>query len=173
MKLNSLPSQLTALLITTALTAGLAGCGKANQTTGQAATNAAAGQTTTTEPTEQGASNEAAKQAATTAAQKWLAEIDNGQYAQSWQDASVLFQNAVSEQKWESAMNAFRKPLGDLVSRNLESAQYATQLPDAPAGQYVVMQFEASFVNKKSAIETVTFMLEKDGQWKSSGYYTK
>jgi Protein of unknown function (DUF4019) len=174
MKLKSLPSKLTALLITTALTAGLtSGCGKANQTTEQPATNAAAEQTATSESTDQGASNEAAKQAATAAAQKWLAEVDNGQYAQSWQDASAYFQTAVSEDKWESALNAVRKPLGDLESRNLQSAQYAAQLPGAPDGQYVVMQFDTSFANKKSAIETVTFMLEKDGQWKSAGYYIK
>ena len=167
MKLKSLPSQLAALLVTTVLTAGFAsGCGKANQTTEPAATNVTAEQPATT-------ANVAAEQAATAAARKWLAEIDNGQYAQSWQDASVYFQNAVSEEKWESSMNAFRKPLGDLESRNLQSAQYARQLPGAPDAQYVVMQFEASFANKKSAIETVTFMLEKDGQWKSSGYFIK
>ena len=166
MKLKLLPSQLAALLVTI-LTAGFtSGCGEANQTTEQAATNETAEQPAAT-------ANAAAEQAATAAAQKWLAEIDNGQYAQSWQDASVFFQNAVPEEKWESALNAVRKPLGNLVSRNLQSAQYATQLPGAPDGKYVVMQFEASFANKKSAIETVTFMLEKDGQWKSSGYYIK
>jgi Protein of unknown function (DUF4019) len=174
MKLKLLPSQVAALLVTTVLTAALtSGCGKANQTTEQAATNAAAEQTATSETTEQGTTNEAAKQAATAAALKWLTEIDNGQYGQSWQDAAVFFQNAVSQQKWESALAAVRKPLGDLGSRNLTSAQYATQLPGAPDGQYVVMQFNSSFANKKSAVETVTFMLEKDGPWKASGYYIK
>jgi hypothetical protein len=66
-----------------------------------------------------------------------------------------------------------RKPLGDLVSRKLKSAKATAELPGAPDGQYVVMQFETSFANKKSAIETVTFMLEKDGQWKSCGYFIK
>jgi hypothetical protein len=70
-------------------------------------------------------------------------------------------------------METFRKPLGDLASRTLKSAQAMTKLPGAPDGQYVVMQFETSFANKKSAIETVTFMLEKDGQWKSAGYFIK
>ncbi len=164
MKLKSLPSQIAALLITTSVTAALtSGCGKANQTPEQTAANA---------PAEQTATSEAAKQAAA-AAQKWLAEIDNGQYGQSWQDAAVFFQNAISEQKWESALTAVRKPLGDLQSRNLKSAQYATQLPGAPDGQYMVMLFDTSFANKKSAIETVTFTLETDGQWKASGYYIK
>jgi hypothetical protein len=43
----------------------------------------------------------------------------------------------------------------------------------APDGEYVVIQFEASFENKKSAIETVTPMLDKDGNWRVSGYYVK
>ena len=113
------------------------------------------------------------EQAATAAAQKRLMEIDNGQYAQSWQDASVFFQGGISEQKWESNMATDRKPLGGLESRKLASAQYVTQLPDAPTGQYVLMRFDTSFANKKYALETVTFRLEKDGQWKSAGYFIK
>ncbi len=70
-------------------------------------------------------------------------------------------------------MEMVRKPLGDFVSRKLKSAKATAELPGAPAGQYVVMQFETSFANEKFAIETVTFMLEKDGQWKSVGYFIK
>ena len=170
MKLKLLSSQLTALLITTAVTAGLSsGCGnKTNAPAEQAATatNAAPEQPVA-------AADAAAEQAATAAAQKWLTEIDNGQYAQSWQDASAFFQNAISQEKWESALTGVRKPLGDLESRKLESARYATKLPGAPDAQYVVMEFDTSFANKKTAIETVTFVLEKDGQWKSAGYFIK
>lgn len=148
MKLGSLSSQLAVLLVATALIAGIAfGCGSKT--------------------------NRAAEQAATAAGRKWLAEIDNGQYAQSWQDASAFFQNRVTEKVWESDMNTFRKPLGGLESRNLEFAQYATQLPGAPDGQYVVMRFGTSFANKRSAIETVTFMLETNGQWKSTGFFIR
>ena len=114
-----------------------------------------------------------AEKVATSAAQTWLAEIDNGEYGPSWQKASVFFQNALTEEKWKAALEAVRKPLGDLVSRKLKSAKATAELPGAPAGQYVVMQFETSFANKKSAIETVTFMLEKDGQWKAAGYFIK
>jgi hypothetical protein len=66
-----------------------------------------------------------------------------------------------------------RKPLGSLVSRKLKSAQEMESLPGAPDGRYIVMQFETSFTNKKSAVETVTFMLEKDGQWRAAGYFIK
>jgi hypothetical protein len=113
------------------------------------------------------------EKAATSAAQTWLAVIDNGDYVQSWQNASVFFQSAVTEEKWKSSLETFRKPLGNLLSRKVKSAEHMTELPGAPDGQYVVMQFETSFANKKSAIETVTFMLEKDGQWKFAGYFIK
>ena len=58
-------------------------------------------------------------------------------------------------------------------SRELLSAQHMTSLPGAPDGDYVVIQFKTSFANKKSAVETVTPMLEKDGVWRVSGYFIK
>ena len=38
-----------------------------------------------------------------------------------------------------------------------------THLPGAPDGQYLVLQFNTSFAEKKAAVETVTVGLEKDG----------
>ena len=104
---------------------------------------------------------------------KWLTLIDRDNYSESWNEASAIFQGGVTETAWENSMNTFRKPLGDLVSRNLKSAQAMTELPGAPDGHYVLMQFDTAFANKKSAVETVTFMLEKDGKWKAAGYYIK
>jgi hypothetical protein len=37
----------------------------------------------------------------------------------------------------------------------------------------VVLQYQTSFANKKDAVETVTPMRDKDGQWRVSGYYIK
>jgi hypothetical protein len=70
-------------------------------------------------------------------------------------------------------MQAVRKPLGKLVSRKVKSTSYKTFFPGAPDGQYVVIEFETSFENKKSAIETVTPMMDNDGKWRVSGYYIK
>ena len=55
----------------------------------------------------------------------------------------------------------------------VQRPQEMTELPGAPDGHYVLLQFETVFANKKSTIETVTFMLEKDGKWKAAGYYIK
>jgi serine/threonine protein kinase len=113
------------------------------------------------------------EKAAISSAEAWLNAIDAGRYSESWKGAAPFFQGAVTEKGWTKSMESFRKPLGSLISRKLKSAQPMTELPGAPDGQYVLMRFETSFTNKKSAIETVTFMLEKDGQWKSCGYFIK
>ncbi len=107
------------------------------------------------------------------ASEAWLQLVDSGHYAQSWQDASSAFKAAVSEKEWVQKLKAVRAPLGELVSRKVRSADYATELPGAPDGEYVVIRYDTTFANKKSAIETVTPMLDKDGQWHVSGYFIK
>lgn len=113
------------------------------------------------------------EKAAVAAAEKWLQLVDQGKYAESWTEAAGFFRNAVPQKQWEQSLTAVRTPLGKLVAREAKSKTYATSLPGAPDGEYVVIQFQTSFENKKSAIETVTPMLEKDGSWRVSGYYIK
>jgi hypothetical protein len=114
-----------------------------------------------------------AKAAAQKAAEQWLALVDAGSYAESWKTAAGFFQAAVPQDQWGHTIAAVREPLGDLVSRQLKNAQYTKSLPDAPTGNYVVLQFDTSFANKKGAVETITPRLDPDGQWKVSGYYIK
>jgi len=107
------------------------------------------------------------------AAKAWLALIDEGKYGDSWKIAAVYFKNAITKEKWERTLTAFRKPLGKVLSRELKSKTYRKSLPGAPDCEYVVIQFETSFKNKRPAIETVTPMLDIDGNWRVSGYYIK
>ncbi len=111
------------------------------------------------------------EKAAISEAVKWLAEVDEGQYGESWEDSAEYLQNAVKKEQWVRSLQAVRKPLGNLISRELKNSTYKNSLPGAPDGKYVVIQFETSFENKKSAIETVTPMMDKDGNWRVSGYY--
>lgn len=85
----------------------------------------------------------------------------------------MYFKNAITKEKWEQTLTTVRKPLGNLVFRELKSKIYKKSLPGAPDGEYVVIQFTTSFENKKSSIETVTPMLDRDGKWRVSGYYIK
>jgi len=110
---------------------------------------------------------------AVAAAEKWLIVIDGGRYAESWKEAAEYFKAAVKQEQWEQSLIAVRKPLGKLISRKLKNKSYTTSLPGAPDGEYVVIQFDTSFENKKSAIETVTPMMDKDRKWRVSGYFIK
>lgn len=102
-----------------------------------------------------------------------MALVDAGAYGQSWEEAAAYFKEAVKKTHWNQNATAVRKPLGAVVSRLLKSATYATSLPGAPDGKYVVIQFSSSFQNKAAATETVTPMLDTNGQWRVSGYYIK
>lgn len=110
---------------------------------------------------------------AQSSAREWLALVDSGKYAESWKEAAPFFKANVSQEQWEKMLRGTRAPLGAVQSRKLVSATYATSLPGAPDGQYVVIKYEVSFEHKKSAVETITLMLDKDGRWRVSGYFIK
>jgi hypothetical protein len=113
------------------------------------------------------------EKAAVAAAEEWLIMVDQGKYAESWKEAAQFFKNAVNQKQLEQSLQAVRKPLGELIFREVKSKTYKTSLPGAPDGEYVVIQFETSFENKKSAIETVTPMMDNDAKWRVSGYYIR
>jgi len=117
--------------------------------------------------------NEMAEKRAIESSDAWLKLIDNGLYTKSWETSAELFKKAISKEQWNQSLNAVRRPLGEVIKRDVKSKQYMTSLPGAPDGEYVVIQYDTSFENKKSAIETITPMLDKDGKWRVSGYYIK
>ncbi len=106
-------------------------------------------------------------------AKKWLTLVDSEKYAESWKEAVELFKNVIQPQQWKQSIQAVRGPSGDLMSRKVKTKAYKTSLPSAPDGEYVVIQLETSFENKKVAVETVTPMMGKEGVWRVSGYYIK
>jgi hypothetical protein len=107
------------------------------------------------------------------AVEGWLALVDAKDYALSWQRAGSPFRSAVSQEQWAKVSAGARQPLGELKQRTLKSTQATKSLPGAPDGQYVVLQFDASFTNKATSVETVTAVLEPDGQWRAIGYFIK
>ena len=117
--------------------------------------------------------NSEAETAAVAAAKNWLSLVDVEKYAESWDEASQLFRGAVPKEQWVRTMKGLRQPFGKNTSRELKSKRHRTSLPGAPDGEYVVIQFKASFENKESAVETITPMLDKDGKWRVSGYFMK
>lgn len=117
--------------------------------------------------------DQSAEKAAQKAAESWLSLVDSGEYSESWNEAAQIFKQKISLQQWKSALESVRIPFGKLKLRKFKTTAYTKTLPGAPDGKYVVIQYETTFDKKKSAIETVTPMMEKDGQWKVSGYFIR
>jgi hypothetical protein len=107
------------------------------------------------------------------AADAWLKLVDDGKYEESWDQAARLFKGAVTKEQWKQAAAGVRGPLGKLVSRKVKSREYTEKVPGGPDGKYVILQFDAAFENKSSAIETVTPMVDPDGAWRVSGYFIR
>jgi CHAD domain-containing protein len=103
----------------------------------------------------------------------WLSLPDSRKYAESWKNASALFQAKKSESGWIKNMEAIRSPLGAMKSRHIATAHLATSLPNMPDGEYVVVQFYTSFEHKALALETVTTVKEKSDTWRVSEYLIK
>src|SRR5690606_5352077 len=99
-----------------------------------------------------------AESEALNAAERWLALIDRGDAAASWAAAARLFQEAVDEGRWKQSLEAAQRPLGRPVARQIRSMTYTTELPGAPDGEYVVLEFETTFERKKRGGERVVMM---------------
>jgi hypothetical protein len=110
--------------------------------------------------------------AAQAAAEKWLALVDAGDYGESWDQAASFFKRALTREQWVEAVGKARGPLGKLESRKLLGAKLLTELPNAPKGEYDVIQYEAKFPGGP-AVETITPMKDADGAWRVSGYYVR
>jgi hypothetical protein len=109
--------------------------------------------------------------AAIKAAELFIGLIDQGEYGQSWHEASSLFAGRITKEEWVEVVSEVRPPFGQILQRSVKGSQYVTSVPGAPDGEYVLILFISSFEHKASAVETVTAMLDTDGQWRVAGYY--
>ncbi len=103
----------------------------------------------------------------------WLALVDAGKYAESWNTACDSFKKAVTKEKWTAAVKPIREPIGKVKSRKFKRSQYIKDPPNAPKGEYVMSQFDTNFDKKAGAVETVTALHDKDGKWRVGGYFIK
>lgn len=111
--------------------------------------------------------------AAETAATAWLAQVDAGKYADSWTSAASAFKQAVTQEKWQDAVERVRDQVGAFKTRTKSSAAPMTNPPGAPAGEYVIFQYSATFEQRATATETVTAVRDADGTWRIVGYFVQ
>lgn len=122
------------------------------------------------------------------AARAWLDWIDAEKYPESWEAAAPDFQAQIEQDEWIRLMRLHRQPLGQVEKRMLKRLFFTTELPDAPSGYYVVVQFETQFSEREeSVLEILTPVLVvnqdvdqgespsalPEGDWRVIGYYIK
>ncbi len=100
----------------------------------------------------------------------FLQYLDQGRYADSYSYTSAIIRAKMNASQFEQDIKKDRAPLGAKQTRKLLNATYATSLPSAPAGQYVVLQYNTDFANKKDAVETLTMSYE-NGYWRVAGWF--
>jgi hypothetical protein len=112
------------------------------------------------------------EQAAERQALGFLGYLDHGRYADSYAYTGMLIRSQLDRDAFAKQLEKARAGTGALLSRELIHASYATTVPGAPEGQYVVLEYNAAFANRQEAVETLTLSLAK-GYWRVNGYYIK
>lgn len=106
---------------------------------------------------------------ATQIAEQWLALIDQGKFAETWTHTSRYFQTNMPQDKWVQTLTGAQQQLGKATNRQLTGREARTDIPGAPAGQYILVGYATDFERKPGLLETVTF-IQEDGGWKVVGY---
>jgi Tfp pilus assembly protein PilF len=95
------------------------------------------------------------------AVENWLALIDTGDFAASWEMGANRFRAGISKAEWIGRLEGAR-PLSDkLKSRRLRQVRRF--------GRWLCVKYDAEYTNLKAAVETATFYREHDGQWRAMG----
>jgi hypothetical protein len=85
-----------------------------------------------------------AEDEAAAAAKTWLAVVDAKKYPESWKDAAEVFQQGVSESKWDGMVQSVRDTVGPVKSREVQSAKFTKTLPGVPDGDYAIVSFQTA-----------------------------
>jgi hypothetical protein len=144
---------------------------KAGKGAVQPAKPAASAPAAANEPAEEAVPPEVAEKvdAALLAAQGWLLLLDRRDWGTAWETAAAMFRGAVPLGNWMDGVPKVRSDLGALVEREPAAADYKTELPGRPAGDYVTAVFASRF-DKREVEELVTTVREPDGKWRVTGY---
>src|SRR5437762_12853178 len=113
----------------------------------------------------QGSNAETPEGAAEAAARVWLGLVDGGDYAKSWVTGAEYFRNSVLQAQWVTSVARVRGSLGSVKSRRLVSAKYTRSLHGAPAGEYAVTHFAASFEQRAEGTGPETPAKDGGARW--------
>jgi len=105
------------------------------------------------------------------AGMKWLALIDAGKAGDAWDLSSKQLKSAVTRAKFVDGMRDARKSFGKLEGRTAERFARSHQMPGAPDGDYVIIEYTARFGQGRKLQEQLVWTIEDGDIWRVAGYY--
>lgn len=100
----------------------------------------------------------------------WLELIDAGEYEEGWAIGASTLQNSGSPQSLEATINAGRRAYRPLGARTLVGFQQMNNPPNAPPGDYVMLQYRTEVSGDRTIIETVVPRQDGDA-WRVAAYF--
>jgi len=104
------------------------------------------------------------------AAEAFLEQLDNGAFAQAWEEASSLFRKRVTKQQWLDDIVHLRSEYGQNGQRKLQFMKVLEELSEAPEQTFLYLLFRSEFSVQGSVAESVTMMIDEDRRWRVAGY---
>ena len=105
-------------------------------------------------------------------ARAWVALIDQSRWEESWEKSGTIFREAVTSAEWARQARPVREPLGAVIKRTLVANEAHKELPNAPKGEYRILQFASDYANRPGSVDTV--ILAQEGEhWFVVGYFIR
>jgi cell division septation protein DedD len=103
------------------------------------------------------------------ASKTWVAQIDAGQYDESYAFGCGAMHDKVPESRWEQVLKTLRTPWGPVVSRRQISHIYKPNGVPGLEGECVVITYDTTFQKLGPATEEIVLKWE-NGKWRGAGY---
>lgn len=111
----------------------------------------------------------AAVTAATQVATHWLAALDGGEYAATWDDLAAVMRAGRQQEDWISEVAGPRAMLGKALIRELQRTRFTTTVRGGPEGKYVIATYLSQFSKAPPTVETLLLVFDGE-RWRIGGY---
>lgn len=102
------------------------------------------------------------------AAERWMKLMDTEEYSAAWNSGSEGMRKGLPKLGWNLLASTVHMPLGALKGRTFKSSDVNAATSDKP--ESVTFTYIGDYENSHNVLEKVTTVLEKDAQWRVSGF---
>ncbi|MBE8589527.1 DUF4019 domain-containing protein [Pseudomonas sp. MAFF 301449] len=99
----------------------------------------------------------------------FLTLLDSGKAELTWPAVSPVLQAKTSALMWASSLKGLRLGLGSFQKREPVAIGFIDQMPDAPAGNYAVIEFASTF--STTTVQEKVIVRDDDKHWGIVGYF--